>query len=57
VYKSKDGYYRYITGSFANETKALPIIKKAKEAGYKDPFASKLAKFKDQEIVFKKGGK
>jgi hypothetical protein len=57
VYKAKDGYYRYVTGSFANETEALTTIKKAKEAGYKDSFTSKWAKFKDQKIVFKKGGK
>ncbi len=57
IYKFKDGYYRYITGFFANEADAIPTLKKAKEAGFKDSFTSKWIKFKDQELVFKKGAK
>jgi tetratricopeptide (TPR) repeat protein len=54
VFRAKDGYYRYVTGTFANEAEALPILKKAKDGGYKDSFIAKWVKFSDQERVYKK---
>lgn len=54
VFKTYDGYFKYIFGQFSSEDAAGPDLNKTRNAGFKDAFVTRYRKFKGSKLFYKK---
>jgi hypothetical protein len=54
VFKTNDGYYKYIFGQFPSEDASGPDLEKTRNSGFKDAFVTRIKKFKESKLIYKR---